>query len=86
MQECSLKNKCRRSFCDDCDIAQALAEAEKQPSTYVTAKLTDEQFNWLLKRDCIKVEKSYHFLPNNASIWFWIAVAVISVFGIIYNH
>lgn len=89
MQECSLKDVCADRVytggCKLCDVAQALAEAEKQPATYVTAKLTDEQFDRLLKNNSLKFVKSYHLFPNNASIWFWIAFAVISVFAIIYR-
>lgn len=77
MQECSVKDMCLYHRCYECDIAQSLASAEKPPATYVTAHLTDEQFNMLVKDRSIEFKKSYHLLPNNAFVWFWIAMAVI---------
>lgn len=89
MQECSLKDVCADRVyaggCKECDVAKALATAEQPPASYITAKLTDEQFDRLLKNNSMKFVKSYHLLPNNAFIWFWIAISVILVFAIIYR-
>lgn len=85
MNDCSLRDTCVNNDCKFCDIALTLAEAEKPAATYITANLTEEQFNRLIKNESIKFKKSYHLLPNNAFIWFWIAMAVIFVFWAIYK-
>lgn len=56
MNECSLKDRCSSKLCYQCDIAIKLAEAEKLPSTYVTAKLTDDQFDKILSNGGVSVK------------------------------
>ena len=87
MKDCSVKDVCNdrhyANGCQVCAVAKALAEAEKPPATYVTANLTDDQLDKLIRTGGVSVKKSYTLLPNNPYVWMWISVAVILVFMII---